>query len=134
MWMFVYGTLRPGHGNYTMLEGAVLSDMKEGTTKGRLYHVHGGTDAWPIYPVARFDEEGTIVGALLEVDASNRHVMAVQRMELGAGYLAQTVEVTTTDGEKVQALAWHYPHTTGPRIESGDWESLFEITYHEGDR
>ena len=133
MWMFVYGTLRPGHVNYGMLEGAVKNSMRSGTATGRLYHVYGGDDEWPIYPVARFDEEGTIVGDLLEVDPSNRHVQAVQRMELGAGYLVQSIEVTTADGP-VQALAWHYPHETGDRIVSGDWNSLFTAVITEGDR
>jgi gamma-glutamylcyclotransferase (GGCT)/AIG2-like uncharacterized protein YtfP len=87
------------------------------TTAGRLYHLDNRAD--PVYPLADFDEEGTIVGDLFEVPLEQFEPLA--RMELRAGYELRTVTVRTARGDR-DAQVFHWPHEQrGFHIEEGDW-------------
>ena len=119
--VFVYGTLREGA--YNNLRVGRSNEFRAATTTGRIYHVdpHGYA-----YPVAKFDEEGTIVGEVHEFDERRWNYIVV--MEEGAGYRAVPVIVTYDDGETEEVLGWQYIHSPrGPLIESGDWFDVKEM-------
>lgn len=127
VWLFVYGTLRPG-GRLSSLfrPGAVVGDPIDGVeTDGALHHVAGGSRRSPIYPVADFEQEGTVVGTLLLVRPHLIH--EIRQMELNVGYEERMILVRTANGVgHYRALAYHHPdtHAYGPRITSGDWRRL----------
>lgn len=127
MYLFVYGTLQPGFGNYRLLSQCALWGVPA-TTSGTVHWVQGRGG----YPVAKLDEEGTIQGTLLCIKGSkpedDEGMLSAHLMELGAGYEARQIEVAITGGHPqtgqptVTALAYHYPHKPrGAKIESGDW-------------
>jgi len=126
MWLFVYGTLRPGHWNFRMLERAVTECHENAMTTGALYHVGGGSDEHPIYPVAKLDETGLLFGTLLLVDDLHQGVERARRMELGAGYEERTIQVVVGT-RTIPAVAFHYRHEpSGPQIASRDWNDIAE--------
>lgn len=117
--VFVYGTLRVGQGNFRWAQEAVRHVLLNCTTKGRIYFVHGRRG----FPVAKLDEEGTILGDVLWFDPQHPDFDGVVSMELGAGYEMKDVTVTTEDGE-LEACAFHYIwDDMGEWIRSGDWVS-----------
>lgn len=61
--VFVYGTLKPGHLRWPLLEPFVVAYV-DATSTGRLYDTGVG------YPAARFDEPGTIEGVVCRLDPS----------------------------------------------------------------
>jgi gamma-glutamylcyclotransferase (GGCT)/AIG2-like uncharacterized protein YtfP len=111
---FVYGTLRPGEGNY-WIEPAVEQVIDDCTTRGVMYASS--------IPYVDFDGDGTVIGTLLVMDLEHRYTHEMVGMERGAGYQARQVEVTTPDGELVTAWAWHHGGYGQPRHESGDWRT-----------
>lgn len=118
--IFVYGTLRPGEGNY-WIESAVEDLEERCTARGTMRFVfHTGG-----YPVVDFDlTEHTIVGTLLWMDDETRHFRDMMEMELGAGYQEREIEVTRADGSKVTATAFHYPRIErcGELVPFQDWK------------
>lgn len=125
LWVFVYGTLRPGEYNYDRtIKDAVRWCIQPAEVRGRLYHVLGSNDQRPIYPVAKLDEEGTIKGVLLGLDPNHPGVQHMISMELGAGYVAMATSVRY--GSRVQdAAVFHYDGTRlGGLITSGDWADV----------
>lgn len=118
--LFVYGTLQPGCGNYErFLEGGVLRFSRGVTVEGRVYFAfpNGG------YPVAKLDEEGTIKGTLVVMDAGYEGLHAAIEMEEGAGYVCKQVTATMPDGSTKNVFAFHYAFDPrGDLIEHGDWE------------
>jgi gamma-glutamylcyclotransferase (GGCT)/AIG2-like uncharacterized protein YtfP len=114
---FVYGTLRRGDYNHARTGGKHDDDIKMATAQGAIYHL----GPWSrLYPVSKFDEEGTIIG---EVHEFSTHRWAqICSMEQGAGYELRVVEATYEDGSTEHVYAWHYRRPPGgPRIMSGDW-------------
>lgn len=78
--VFVYGTLKPGHLRWPLLEPFVVAHFPA-TVTGRLYDTGVG------YPAARFDEAGTIDGVLCRLDpASSRQAWALLDRVEGAQY------------------------------------------------
>lgn len=124
-WLFVYGTLRPGGGNYPMIKAVIaMKPFEDVTANGRMYHVGGSDPDFPIYPVVDFDEEGTVVGTLLLVERESFQAQQVRRMEEGAGYEEVTVQVRIPNHHRTTlAVSYHYPHErgVGAVIEHGDW-------------
>jgi gamma-glutamylcyclotransferase (GGCT)/AIG2-like uncharacterized protein YtfP len=127
VWVFVYGTLRPGDYNSRML-GDV--DVIRGC------EVHGWAmhnlteDADPVYPVCvpTNDPNDVVKGDLLLMDNESPEYHRIYRMEIGAGYKLSVVEVIIpADEDSVDAFIFEYRHSTEDRyyIESGDW---FEFT------
>jgi gamma-glutamylcyclotransferase (GGCT)/AIG2-like uncharacterized protein YtfP len=115
---FVYGTLRVGEYNYKWTSGDIVDEILNVTTTGGIYFVspHGG------YPVAKLDEPGTIIGDILVYPEDSHDWDRIYSMESGAGYVLCPIVVTTQDGEKIQAVAWHYKGVPmGPKIPDGDW-------------
>lgn len=112
--MFVYGTLRPGA--YNAWYNAARVD-RNCVAQGRIYFVQGSYG----YPVAKFDEEGEIVGDVLWLDPEGDDYFSICQMEQGAGYEIRNILVQK--GSVVTRVqAWHYiGNPRGKLIESGDW-------------
>jgi gamma-glutamylcyclotransferase (GGCT)/AIG2-like uncharacterized protein YtfP len=113
---FVYGSLRPGDYNHERVGGS--TDARPATTKGQLYDSGHG------YPLAKLDEEGTIVGDV--VYFGPEAWKDIVDMEEGAGYVMQEVTVTFTDDDSSATIpAWHYERDIEPDwqdpVSSGDW-------------
>lgn len=116
--VFVYGTLRLGHNNFSWAQDAVVYALTDCTAEGTIYFVSPGGG----YPVAKFDEVGTIIGDVLWFDPKHPEYNAVVQMEINAGYELRSITITHPDGTKMQCLTFHYLRKPGgPRIEDGDW-------------
>lgn len=123
--VFVYGTLRYGEGNFHWCADAVKAVEKDCTASGAIYFAWTGKST---YPVARFDERGTILGDILWFDRYDPLYDRVVEMEQGAGYISVPVKVTAPDGAVYVCDAFHYCRTPqGEKITSGDWAS--EVSY-----
>lgn len=120
--LFVYGTLRQGHGLANRLSGP----RDPAVADGRLYFVHGHGG----YPVADFREEGRIVGEIVSVPnrpdgKPSRDLLSVLAMEEGAGYTIREIEVRQTHWgreypRRVLACCWENDRR-GDLIEGGDF-------------
>lgn len=119
--VFSYGSLRPGDYNHDRFPGGVKKVDRNFRTRGRLYHAF--TRPGRVYPGARFDEVGTIVGDVLWYEQGSEALHSVVRMELGAGYSLVEIKVENDQGESLLALGFQYEMPHGSRIESGDWFS-----------
>lgn len=116
--VFVYGTLRVGHGNFEWAADAVKYALIDARTAGRVYFVHGRGG----YPVAKFDEDGTIVGDVLWFDPRHPMFSEVVRMEIGAGYSCREVIASHDEYPDVECMGFHYERTPGGAwIPSGNW-------------
>jgi gamma-glutamylcyclotransferase (GGCT)/AIG2-like uncharacterized protein YtfP len=116
--VFVFGTLRPGDYNHDRF-GGIKEVIRNVTVPGRLYHAIPNRGR--IYPGARFDEEGTIIGDILVYESGCNELEHVVRMEIGAGYSIFPVTATTEDGESILCIAFQYERPHGALIPSGDW-------------
>lgn len=118
--VFVYGTLRVDQYNYDWCKRAVRHSVIDCKAKGNLYWVHDKSG----YPVAKFDEDGEIIGDVLYFDPTSKTYDDVVSMELGAGYEVREIEVRTPEGETLECIAFHYvDRPRGEWIKSGDWVS-----------
>jgi gamma-glutamylcyclotransferase (GGCT)/AIG2-like uncharacterized protein YtfP len=122
--LFAYGTLRPGGSLKRSLLSAYLEPAEHAMAHGHLFHHAGSTDLNPSYPVADFSiMDGSVIhGDVLTVDVDNFQVQRTTDMEVRAGYQTIETEVTLDSGEKIKAIAFHYPYKErGARIIDGDW-------------
>ena len=124
--LFVYGSLRPGHYNFQRLFAGGVIGVRPAQSTGRLYHYMGSTRQMPMFPVACFDEPGTIAGDLIQLDSIDHQfeIEQVRWMELGAGYEERQINVALENSHEVEAYAYHWPHGSAHRgewIPSGDW-------------
>lgn len=117
LYVFTYGTLRPGMGLDRMLNGAIIT-AETATVDG--YKLHANRSRSYPYLVA---EEGTTTTGTLYLLRNGREIRMVHGVELGAGYDAVEVDAKLADGSSVRALAWEWtkPHGLGELIPSGDW-------------
>lgn len=112
---FVYGSLRVG--DYNADRFGPPGEVRLATAKGALYHVSPYTR---VYPVAKFDEEGIIIGEVRDFPA--QEWKNIVYMEEGAGYKLWPVVVAYEDGTFEAVVGWHYiRRPLGPLVESGDW-------------
>lgn len=124
---FVYGTLRTGHGNHRLFEGATTL-IENAVAPDHAVYGHG-------IPFA-IDNPGTaVVGELMHVadDLYEQVLLRVDRLEghrPGGGGLytrvVRTVIVTDADGTTHPVEAWIYHSDLGfvrgeSLIASGDW-------------
>jgi gamma-glutamylcyclotransferase (GGCT)/AIG2-like uncharacterized protein YtfP len=122
--LFVYGTLRPGDFNYPVVQPALVA-ATPGHALGQLFHVRGGTDEQPRFPVAVFYADGIIRGELLVLADDEEVWQMVRFIELGSGYEEVEVPVLTASGNAFMATSYHWPHAQrGSRIPSGDWRDV----------
>jgi gamma-glutamylcyclotransferase (GGCT)/AIG2-like uncharacterized protein YtfP len=101
---FVYGTLRPGEGNY-WIEPDVVKFWEPAYTKGRMY-----ASGIPFVDFVGYQKGDRVTGTVLVMKQGDLAADMI-RMELGAGYEAMTVpvEVTVDDASvTVECLVWQY--------------------------
>lgn len=116
--VFVYGTLRVGHGNFSWASDAVVYALIDCTAEGRIYFVTQDRG----YPVAKFDETGTILGDVLWFDPKHPDYESVVQMEVNAGYELRPISVKTPQDGSMECQTFHYVHRPrGQRIMDGDW-------------
>ncbi len=129
---FVYGTLRPGQGNYRLLAGQTVAEFPATLPGHALYG--------PGLPyVTAGEEDSAVVGDLIYV-AAERHAEVLARLDCLEGYRpdrsdnhydreARTVRYVDVDGAEATTLAWVYLAgrwarerlRLGERIAGGDW-------------
>jgi gamma-glutamylcyclotransferase (GGCT)/AIG2-like uncharacterized protein YtfP len=129
---FVYGTLRPGQGNYRLLAGRTVAEFPATLPGHALYG--------PGLPyVTAGEEDWAVVGDLIFV-ASERYGEVLAGLDCLEGYRpgsrhchyereARTVRYVDADGAEATSVAWVY--LAGPavrerlrpaeRIPGGDW-------------
>lgn len=135
--VFVYGTLRPGGGNYPLLQGSTVTEEPAVAEGLALYGNGSGS-----FPYATAQPGCSVFGTLCVVD--DRQWPAVRRrLDLLEGfhprhpdtshYLRRRwpVRTTPTDGSRGRsAIAWLYLAAPRVRIDpsrlvvSGDWGNL----------
>lgn len=116
--VFVYGTLRVGQYNFGVVRKAVRNIAENCKANGSIYFFGGRRG----YPIAKFDEDGEILGDVLWCDPSHPGYDRMMQMELGAGYESREIEVRNPDGEVIECIAFQYLGTPkGEWIQSGDW-------------
>ena len=139
--VFVYGTLRHGHGNYRGILAGNTEREAEATIDGAVMTTNGG------FPYVYFDDEdgGTVYGELMWLRASNIDD-TMRRLDRLEGYRADNpefslylrVKVTVTvseTGEQVEA--WMYTPSGGknsraanlPRVVTGDWNNQKKVNF-----
>jgi gamma-glutamylcyclotransferase (GGCT)/AIG2-like uncharacterized protein YtfP len=127
--VFTYGTLRTGQYNARLLNGGVVAELDATLTGFTLYANQSDT-----YPYLVEDDTATVPvkGTLYMLDANHPAFTKADRMELGAGYNRQVVEVTVLDADgdshTIPAFCWTWdrPQWLGRRITSGDWVAYSE--------
>lgn len=122
--VFVYGTLRKGHGNYRLLAGRTVDEARA-VVDGILHAApHGG------FPCA-VEGDGVIVGELMFIgdEVFDETMYALDMLEgyhennpKRSMYLRKVVTATTPQGEDFEAYMyfWNYDRV-GDLIPSGDW-------------
>jgi len=99
--LFVYGTLLPDQERWPLIADHVVA-VRDATVAGTLFDTGHG------YPCARFDGDGSIPGALLELrddelDAVLAMVDEIEGVDIG---LYERVIVTTDANEPAWSYAW----------------------------
>ncbi|MGV8847518.1 MAG: gamma-glutamylcyclotransferase family protein [Propionicimonas sp.] len=131
---FVYGTLRPGEGNYTWcLEGKTTTEDTATLTGAVMYDYNGGS--FPFVTLSP-DLDDVVTGTLISVSEENyaNVQISLDRLEgynpaapEQGMYRRELTNVTTEDGRTIQAYVYVCGHrmldqvTQYPRITSGDW-------------
>lgn len=130
-WIFVYGSLRPGAGNYSVVSPYV-QEVCSAYIQGELYHLPSG------YPTVIYAVGGKVYGELLRLepfvaavalldefedyygpDAPHNEYQRIEgivRRETGQQYLAY---LYVCPGEKINQC-----RKTGIPIPSGDWQAF----------
>lgn len=112
--LFVYGTLRPGHGANNFLNGRA-SHVGEDRIHGRMYNM-----GW--FPGVRLDEqESIIIGDVYEIE--DEGLPAVLDTYEGYPNLYGRKLVKTEGGEDVWVYEINVVSASRPVIESGDWNN-----------
>lgn len=115
MKLFVYGTLKRGHGNNQFLQAYKAKFLSEDTIPGKLY-TDGGL------PYVEKGTEGVVIGEIWEVDAPT--MARLDRLE-GHPMWYQRTEVTTGKGVKCEVYYFNFPDRPASsmrHITSGIWE------------
>ena len=132
--LFVYGTLKPGHGNYRRIESHVHS-ARPGTIQGILIDC----GAFP----ALLHGEGIVKGMVLKVDAEALRITDfIEGYHPDSGhslYTRDEVQVNLDDGETIAAWTYFYANPDHihdrPRLEVGrlgdtpifEWQGKIEM-------
>jgi gamma-glutamylcyclotransferase (GGCT)/AIG2-like uncharacterized protein YtfP len=118
--VFVYGTLKQGHGNHRCLDGAVF-EGKARTVPNRFKMVSLG--AFPaIITLPEGAESAPIKGETYLVDEK-----ILSRLDMLEGYPnlynRRNIAVRNEEGQWAEALVYYMEgkHSQSPAIESGEW-------------
>lgn len=95
----VYGTLKSNQRNHFFLEDSIF--IGKGTVTGTMVV----PKRWG-YPVFWPDGDSKIVVEVYEVDDVD--MQQISRLEIGAGYHAEMIEVTLDDQTPISAQIWVY--------------------------
>lgn len=122
-WLFAYGSLQPGAYNYDAWFGRNEPEAQPAYATGQVAPLDSSPD---IFPVARFDVPGRVVGTLLRVDVLSPVWVGIYDMEWNTGYHLVEVDVVAVDEHGPRddtALAFEYDLSLSPRVplEDGDW-------------
>lgn len=133
--LFVYGTLRPGHGLHRTIRGSVVGEVFATAWGYRLFNVVNSTV--PVYPVMTRAEGHVTIGDLLWV-LPTPAIEATVAMERGAGYLDEVITCNVSlDGRNhtVKALAFIWPalHDNGWAIPENNWDKAWNRSSLPGD-
>ena len=127
--VFVYGTLKKGMSNSSYLPNYAVQEMKQATTKGKLYYVSSGG-----FPCLTLDGDNTIHGELYTIKEKHwRKIMADMDKLEGCPnlYLREIIEVETSNGkEKAWSYIFNMPELLGPEIENGIFEAPMKIDWY----
>lgn len=122
--VFVYGTLRPGCGNYRLLAGATTAE-RTATISGYRMVSNGG------FPYILNDTpESVVTGTLVDVDPAlwERVLPNLDALEGTPHHYERLVQPVQVDGETVEAYVYVPPkadqhlYADLAPIESGNWE------------
>ena len=113
-WVFVYGSLQPGHWNYDRFLGNERPFAVAASARGRLYYAFEGG-----YPVAVFGGVLPVHGTRLRVNLASEAWLRVWAMEHGAGY--ELIEVDLDDGTRALTFEWQGRVDPALEIEGGRW-------------
>lgn len=118
--IFTYGTLRSSEYNFARANGWIRGEQLKVVGQGALR----GFDLHTLGPYPAITPgQGTVTGELMTCPL--KLFDYIDRMERGAGYTAQQVEVVLEDGRTMPAVAWVYEFpdelTEKTLIKSGDW-------------
>lgn len=136
--LFVYGTLRIGHGAHSLIVDDVTRWRFASVDGFAMYNVRPGR---ALYPVARrlaSRRHGRIQGEVLWINPGDR-IVDVALMELGAGYRCEVVQANTTSSiggmpSHVSAFMFTYPHDDfGWRVVSDNWNVVSPPTFQHQD-
>jgi gamma-glutamylcyclotransferase (GGCT)/AIG2-like uncharacterized protein YtfP len=122
---FVYGTLRPGEGNY-WIEPEVIKYWEPATTRGRMYAA-----GIPFVDFRNCNKSERVTGTVLVMKQGPLADRMIG-MELGAGYEAITVPVLVEhDGYSVtvECLVWQSDRVYGQPVPSGDFRHTTGSSY-----
>lgn len=109
--VFVYGTLRPGEGNFRLMDGKVEILGEAQLSGASLYHLGG-------FPGLKLEGEGTVTGTFCKITDGSLPA----RLDQLEGYprMYDREEVQTSRGR-----AWVYIYQggvdLGRKIASGNW-------------
>jgi gamma-glutamylcyclotransferase (GGCT)/AIG2-like uncharacterized protein YtfP len=108
--LFVYGSTMPGQPGYTVVDRYVNSTRRD-SAEGLLFDSGRG------YPLAKFDQGGTIRGYLLELDEETQED-ARKALTQYEGGLFHPVEIRTESGATATAYEWLGGTDGFPRIDA----------------
>ena len=130
---FVYGTLRPGEGNYSyLLEGRTLTEETATLDGAKMFDYSG---SFP-FVVASDNVDDVVVGTLISVSDADfpTILLSLDRLEgysesrpEDGMYRREVKTMTTENGQSVPAYVYICGHRMQaqveeyPRVTSGDW-------------
>lgn len=116
--VFVYGTLRSGHGNYSWASDGVVEEHLNATISGSLHFLQGHR----AFPGVKLDGRHEVKGDVLRFDPLLDEFWHVVYMEIGAGYRVAQVKAKMPDGGKKKVLVFEYePRPVGEVVPGNDW-------------
>lgn len=115
--LFVYGTLRKGHGNHVLLKDATFLGVRHTQPEYTMMHLGG-------FPGVIVGGKTSIVGEVYEV-TDPAQLKRIDRLEGHPGWYVRT-PVVTLEGDSVEIYL--YPPDDAVRrnarvVESGDWHT-----------
>lgn len=143
--IFVYGTLRPGHGNYTRLLEGNTTDERPGRVKG---HALYGTG---IPYAVKTRGAGPVIGAVIWIHRG-RYADVLRQLDILEGYRESdpddslyvrvlrpaVCDTPLVGGGSYETFHQVWMYVAGPQfkqkraalIESGDWETHIQLRSH----
>ena len=110
--VFVYGTLKTGHGNNRLLEDATF------VSTGYTNPVYSLYDLGP-FPAVKRNGTGIIYGELYEV--TQEEMNSLDWLEGYPNFYNREVITVTCGGEQHKAWMYYMDNCHGTLVESGNW-------------